>query len=195
MMKLKDHFCFAVLAVATLAAGCASTSRSDAPGEAAPAAESLLGTWQGDLQEDPGGVDAPYPMILRIEEVDGQRFSGTIYWPTLSRSETEFEGSVVNGVLDIHENRLLRGRDILLGGHYYCFVSEDGRLRGRYVCPTFAEHSSLAPALVSTRDPTRFHLGGSVRLEGFVSTTAMTRFVAQSNAKYGVDGAFELKRQ
>src|SRR5262245_49670330 len=115
-----------------LASGCAATSEPAQPIASEVAAPtSMLGTWTGVFHQHSHTINRPYPMVMDVQQVGvGGELSGTIRWPDLSNGMTSFSGNMLNGVLKLTENKLLRGQDIAIGGQYFAYLTPEGRLKG-----------------------------------------------------------------
>ncbi|SRR5258708_14164327 len=111
-------------------------------------------TWQGTYYQHDYAGNYQTPMILRIDNIQGTMFSGTITESEFNRAVTTTKGSVVDninslgyldkerlqevineygstGTLIMYTNPYqLNGNNIFLDSHFYALVSQDGVLHG-----------------------------------------------------------------
>jgi len=138
----------------TLKQPAAATSQLQAPTSIGLTSVFTAGsTWQGTYYQHDYVGNYQTPMILRIDNIQGTTFSGTITESALDKAVTTTKGSIVNinslgyldkerlqevineygstGTLIIYTNPYqLNGNNIFLDSHFYALVSQDGVLHG-----------------------------------------------------------------
>jgi len=106
------------------------------PGTANPDS-GIVGKWECTFEQylSSYGPSQTYPMIMEITTLKGNKFSGTIYWPTLRNSVTTCEGNIEEDTLQWTELRLIQGSNILLNGIYKAKFEDKNTLVGKYYLP------------------------------------------------------------
>jgi len=94
--------------------------------------EFLRGKWEGSFDQY---NSHEYPMVMEVDEINGNEFSGTLGWPTLRNSITTMEGYLRNDTIYWTEPALLQGSGILLNGHYVSIFSSTRKIDGFYYMP------------------------------------------------------------
>jgi hypothetical protein len=132
------HPTLLAVCVVLACSACASVSLSGAPVAAAPEQTvaheqaplaNLQGRWVGTFFQD--NERRSYPMELTADG-DANGFAVTLDWPELWQSRTVGHGSIHADSATWTEDRLVRGQNILLDGHYEAALIDHDTLVGVY---------------------------------------------------------------
>ena len=91
----------------------------------------LLGRWEGVFDQYSCNYFGKYPMVVEIEMVSQDSFTGRFIWPTLN-SETGMKGYIDadNNKVFLFETNLLGGREVVLNGIYESTIIDCENLKG-----------------------------------------------------------------
>ncbi len=94
----------------------------------------LTGKWQGTFHQNSHEHSETVPMVLTVEHVTNQEFSGTINWPE-NKCKTAIHGNLEGKTLKFTETNYIEGDDVVLDGLYVGKFSGSKKLTGNWMDP------------------------------------------------------------
>jgi hypothetical protein len=119
------------LILLVLAAGGGEAMAADA----AYSVADVKGKWVGEFHQDSHETTGVFALLLTVDAVSGDEFSGTIDWPDNNDCRTKVQGAFDGRVLKWTETEYLRGDDVVLGGLYIGRFENRGRIAGTWMDP------------------------------------------------------------
>lgn len=109
----------------------------------------LLGRWEGLFDQYSCSLFEEYPMVVEIETVNQDSFSGRIIWPTLN-SETAMNGylDIDNNKIFFYETSLLGGNEVVLNGVYESTIIDCENLKGFWYVNELQDNCSDPQTLI-----------------------------------------------
>lgn len=95
----------------------------------------LTGKWSGTFNQYSHDTNGSFPVKLTIEAVSGNKFSGSMEWPTFDDTRTRVEGMVDGTLIKWTETEYLKGDDAVLHGLYVARFRSDNEIAGDWMDP------------------------------------------------------------
>jgi hypothetical protein len=96
--------------------------------------DEITGTWIGSFHQDSHDTQATFAMMMTVDEVTDQDFSGTIDWPE-NNNRTKIKGLVEGRLLKWTETEYVHGDDVVLGGLYVATFTDRRTISGTWMDP------------------------------------------------------------
>ncbi|UKN01342.1 OmpA family protein [Paracrocinitomix mangrovi] len=128
-------------------------------------ADFLLGAWTGKFKQHACNVNATYPMVVWIQEVNGLKFKGMFIWTDMQYAEdsrSTLEGEIKNGQVYFYENEIISGSGLVLNGIYKSKIINCDQLDGYWYMEKIGNQCN---------DPQVLKNGGDYNLDHYVIPT------------------------
>jgi hypothetical protein len=98
------------------------------------AAKDLVGKWAGSFEQDSHETTGSFAMVLTVDQVSGEQFTGRIDWPD-NDNRTRVEGGCEGDIVKWTETKYLRGDDVVLYGLYIAHFRGRDEIAGDWMDP------------------------------------------------------------
>lgn len=100
----------------------------------------MTGTWNGTLHQYSHDIEGTFPVIMTINHLDHEKFSGTMDWPDFGNCQTRVRGHFNGTRLIFTETEYLKGDDVVLNGLYVATFSGKDKIKGEWMDPKHTIH-------------------------------------------------------
>lgn len=95
----------------------------------------IKGKWSGVLDQFSHDIDDSFPVILIVDAISGNEFTGSMEWPTFNDCKTKLEGFIDGELIKWIETAYLKGDDVVLYGLYVARFKADDEMSGDWMTP------------------------------------------------------------